>query len=57
MAEEKARRDAYRATVAYRLGIAAGAGIKWKRTTVPTLDSDGVIRGFAAGLVLRSMRG
>ena len=47
MAEEKARRDAYRATVAYRLGIAAGAGIKWKRTTVPTLDSDGVIRGFA----------
>ena len=47
MAEEKARRDAYRATAVYRLGSAAGAGIKWKRTTVPTLDSDGVIRGFA----------
>lgn len=47
MAELTARRDAYRATVVYRLGSAASAGVKWKRTTVPTLDSVGVIRGFA----------
>ena len=47
MAELKARRDAYRATVVFRLGGAASAGVKWKRTTVPTLDSDGVIRGLA----------
>ena len=52
MAELMARREAYRATVVFRLGSAAGAGVKWKRTTVPTLDSDGVIRGYAdrAGL-------
>jgi plasmid stabilization system protein ParE len=47
MAELTARRDAYRATVVYRLGSAASTGVKWKRTTVPTLDSVGVIRGFA----------
>jgi hypothetical protein len=57
MAEVKARRDAYRATVVYRLGSAAGAGVKWKRTTVPTLDSDGVIRVFAARAGHRLMRG
>jgi hypothetical protein len=47
MAELKARQDAYRATVVFRLGSAAGAGVRWRRSTVPTLDSDGVIRAFA----------
>ena len=47
MAEVKARRDAYRATVVFRLGSAAGAGVRWRRTTVPTLESDAAIRAFA----------
>ena len=34
MAELRARRDAYRATVVYRLGRAGGAGVQWRRTTV-----------------------
>ena len=52
MAELMARREAYRATVVFRLGSAAGAVFTWMHTTVPTLDSDGVIRGYAdkAGL-------
>ena len=56
MAELKARREADRASVVFRLGSAAGACVKWKRTTVPTLDSDGVIRGYAlqAGLQIES---
>ena len=47
MAEVRARRDAYRATVVFRLGSAAGAGVRWRRTTVPTLESDAAIRAFA----------
>jgi hypothetical protein len=47
MAELKARQDAYRATVVFRLGSSAGAGVRWRRSTVPTLDSDGVIRAIA----------
>jgi hypothetical protein len=47
MAELKARRDAYRATVVFRLGSASGAGVQWRRTTVPTLASDAAIRSFA----------
>ncbi len=35
MADLKARRDVYRATVVFRLGCAAGTGVKWRRTTVP----------------------
>ena len=47
MADLKARRDAYRATVVFRLGCAAGAGVKWRRTTVPTLESAAAIRALA----------
>ncbi len=47
MAELTARRDAYRATVVFWLGGAAGAGIVWRRTTVPTLSSDAAIRVLA----------
>jgi hypothetical protein len=50
MAELKARREAYRTTVVYQLGCAARAGVRWKRTTVPTLDSDAAIRALAARL-------
>ncbi len=48
MAELKALRDAYRATVVFRLGSAAGAGVPWRRTTVPTLSSDAANRALAA---------
>ena len=47
MADLKARRDAFRATVVFRLGCAAGAGVKWRRTTVPTLESAEAIRALA----------
>ena len=47
MAELRARRDAYRATVVFRLGSAASVGITWRRTTVPTLGSVEAIRALA----------
>ena len=43
----KARRDAYRATVVFRLGCAAGTGVRWRRTTVPLLESAAAIRALA----------
>lgn len=52
MAELRARRDAYRATVVYRLGRAGGAGVQWRRTTVPTLTSDRPVRALADRLGL-----
>ena len=47
MAELRVRRDACRATVMFRPGSVAGAGVRWRRTTVPTLESDAAIRAFA----------
>jgi hypothetical protein len=47
MAELRVRRDACRATVMFRPGSVAGAGVRWRRTTVPTLESDAAFRAFA----------
>ena len=45
------RRTAFRATVRFRLGPGAGAELEWnRRTTLPTLASDGPIRRLAARL-------
>jgi hypothetical protein len=40
-------------TVVYQLGCAAGAGVRWKRTMVPTLESDAAICALAARLGFR----
>ncbi len=37
----------------YQLGCVAGAGVRWKRTTVPMLESDAAIRALAARLDFR----
>ena len=45
-------RDSYRATVVYRLGGAAGVGarVQWRRTLIPTLESDAPVRALAVRL-------
>lgn len=56
MAELKLRRDAYRATVVFRLGAAQAAsfGVRWnQRTRIPTLASDAPVRALASRLGLQ----